>query len=170
MADSMDRKKFGAFIARKRNEQGLTQAALADAVGIVRPYLAQIESGTRLPADDKVERLLVMLGSPMTEFINEVVGPKLTDEQRNAALALMAPAEMLAQNMSPEAFLQLASQMQSLEQMAVNMNKLAPEPQPIGPEGWLELSKEDRRLVQRIVNRLLKTAEKEADDGDPDAD
>jgi len=40
------------------------------------------------------------------------------------------------------------------------------EPLPPAPDGWLRLSKEDRRLVQRFVKRLLDSYPEEATDGD----
>lgn len=159
MGDDEKQRRFGAFLGRKRQEQGLTQTALARAAGISRPYLTQIENGQRMPSEDVVQKLLVMVGAPFDQFITEVMGPGLSDEQQKAALSLVAPVTSLAAHMPPEELLQFLNEMSSVERMAADMMKLAPEDmeRPLGgPDGWLELSAEDRKLVQRIVNRLLK--------------
>lgn len=154
MPEGLDPKAIGLFIARKRESLGMSQTALAKAAGVSRPYLSQIESGQRTASDAKLERILVMLGLPLSEFITAVAPNVMTDEQRDAFIALSGTAEALAQHMPPQDFLNFLEQMASIESIATNLNALAPEPLNIGPDGWLELDDEDRRLVQRMVNRL----------------
>ena len=157
MTPAMDPKKFGQLIALYREKRGLTQGALARAAGISRPYLSQIESGNRLPGDDVMERLIVLSGVPMQEFVQ--VGPDMTDEQKQAAMLLLQPYDTLSQTLAPEQMLDLMRGMSSIEQMAGAMTALAggEPPMPSGPEGWSDLNKEDRRLVQRLINRLRTT-------------
>jgi len=169
--EAADRKKLGLFISKHREKLGLTQGALAEAVGIKRPYLSQIESGARVPSEEVVEKLLLRLGSPMREFVTEVVGDALTPEQQKAVIALSTPVEQLSEHLTPEQLHDFMSQVASVEQLAAHLQTLAGEPVSIGPEGWADLSKEDRRLVQRIINKLLLAAkaEKEVRRGDHQA-
>lgn len=48
---------LGLNIRRYRKERGLSQEALADAVGLAVTYVGQIERGLRNPTLDIVERL-----------------------------------------------------------------------------------------------------------------
>lgn len=157
MARPIDRRRFGEFVTRKREELGLSQAALSSSVGISRPYLSQIEAGVRMPGDDVFQKLLAMLGAPMTEFITEVVGEAFQPDQQEAALRLVAPLQYLAERLPPDELREFLDMQASLEQMAADIAQLGDEPIQVGPEGWANLNKEDRRLVQRMVNRLLKS-------------
>jgi putative transcriptional regulator len=160
---------MGQFIGRKREQLGMSQGALAKKVGISRPYLSQIESGHRAPSDEVVQRILVMLGSPMQEFAAEVASTLLTADQLNALNALFAPVEDMAALIEPADLLRLTEQAGSLEQMTQHLSRLSLDPLPIGgPDGWLDLNAEDRRLVQRLVNRLRKTAPACEEDSDGD--
>jgi transcriptional regulator with XRE-family HTH domain len=47
---------FGINVRRRRKERGLTQEALADAVGLAPTYVGQIERGQRNPTLEVVER------------------------------------------------------------------------------------------------------------------
>lgn len=154
MSPSIDRAAFGQFIARHREQRGLTQAALAEAVGISRPYLAQIEGGKRLPSDEVTERLLILSGASMQAFMNEVVGAALTEEQSSALGSLLAPWDSINAQLTPEQMLELSRDFMSAEQMGAALGKLSGLEAQLGPEGWSELDKEDRRLVQRLINRL----------------
>ena len=40
-------KAFGSAVRRARNEQGLTQAELAQRAGVGRPWLSELETGKR---------------------------------------------------------------------------------------------------------------------------
>jgi transcriptional regulator with XRE-family HTH domain len=52
-------KIFGANVRKLRRERGLSQEALADAVGLAVTYVGQIERGLRNPTLAVVERLAV---------------------------------------------------------------------------------------------------------------
>jgi transcriptional regulator with XRE-family HTH domain len=159
MSPSIDRKAFGQFIARHREQRGLTQAALAEAVGISRPYLAQIVGGKRLPSDDVTERLLILSGASMQDFMRDVLGSALTEDQHAALGALLTPWDSMSEQLTPEQMLALSRDFMSAEQMGAALGKLSGLEAQFGPEGWSELDKEDRRLVQRLINRLRKNAE-----------
>ena len=163
MSPSIDRKAFGQFIGRHREGRGLTQAALAEAAGISRPYLTQIEGGTRLPSDEVTERLMILSGASMQDFMNEVLGSALTEEQSTALGSLLAPWDAIKDQLEPEQMLALSRDFMSAEQMAAALGKLSGLEAQIGPEGWSELDKEDRRLVQRLINRLRTTGKTSAE-------
>jgi transcriptional regulator with XRE-family HTH domain len=55
-------KKFGASVAGRRREQGLTQEALADKAGLARSYMSDVERGARNPTIVVVERIATALG------------------------------------------------------------------------------------------------------------
>src|SRR3954463_4868611 len=49
---------LGPAVRTMRKERGLSGAALAEKVGISRPYLVQIETGSRRPSNDVRSKLL----------------------------------------------------------------------------------------------------------------
>jgi len=53
---------LGEVIRRRREELGLTQAQLAERVGISRQYLVQLENGYRVPSHQVMLRLFSALG------------------------------------------------------------------------------------------------------------
>ena len=57
----MDANSVGERIRRARMSSGLQGKALAETVGISRPYLTQIERGLRTPASDLLTRLANVL-------------------------------------------------------------------------------------------------------------
>jgi transcriptional regulator with XRE-family HTH domain len=162
---------FGLFIAKHRQERGMSQAALARAVGISRPYLTQIENGKRMPGDDKFVALLVALGVTMQDFMTELLAGEVPEEQLDSMLTLTQSFDVMQQLLTPDQVAAIMQATPSLDQMAASVANLGGLAAPSGPDGWLDLSAEDRRLVQRLVNRLLTrpTIAKETDDGDPQA-
>lgn len=152
--DQEKAKRFGLFIARQRVALGMSQGALAESLGIARAYLSQIENGWRMPSEELTGNIMARLGLPMTDFMVEVMGPELTDAQKEAATRLLMPIQWLSERLSPDELVEFMNLQQSIEEMAVNLGTLTSEPIQVGPEGWTELGKEDRRLVQRIINRL----------------
>jgi transcriptional regulator with XRE-family HTH domain len=54
----------------RRGECDLTQQALADAVHVARPYIAQIESGARIPTMDVLVRLANVLRTTPDKLIS----------------------------------------------------------------------------------------------------
>jgi transcriptional regulator with XRE-family HTH domain len=53
---------LGAYVARRREQLGLTQQELAERVGVRRDTIAQIETRTKLPGADVRRRLAAALG------------------------------------------------------------------------------------------------------------
>jgi hypothetical protein len=91
------------------------------------------------------------------EAVINAIRPALTEREEQAITLLTQPLDALSQHLSPEQMLGLMQSMTPVEQLAGAMDALAgnnPPMQP-GPDGWLDLTAEDRRLVQRIINQML---------------
>jgi transcriptional regulator with XRE-family HTH domain len=67
--------ELGRRIARRRDELGMTRKELADAVGISYPYLAQIETGYRLPSAKHQVALSSILGISLDEMFDTEHSP-----------------------------------------------------------------------------------------------
>lgn len=63
-------KRFGANVARLRKERGMTQEAFADAAGIARSYMSDVERGARNPTIVMVERIANALNVKMGELLD----------------------------------------------------------------------------------------------------
>ena len=156
----MEAKAIGLAIGSKREALGISQQALADRVGLSRPYISQVESGTKKPSDDALLRIMAALGMNYTDFGTSETIAFLSDEERAMMDAGMPFISKLIEYLTPEQFNEVMHLLdQTGEAQAAMQSHLKSEPMPSGPDGWLNLSKEDRRLVQRIVNRLLKGKE-----------
>lgn len=74
----MDQAKVGKFIARLRKEQGLTQEALGQKLGVTNKTVSRWENGNYMPDIE----LLVPLGEELGVSVNELLsGERLNDEQ-----------------------------------------------------------------------------------------
>ena len=72
----MDQIKVGAFLASLRKENGLTQEALAERIGVTNKTISRWETGTYMP---DVEMLLI-LGEQFNVTVNELLcGERLSD-------------------------------------------------------------------------------------------
>lgn len=146
--------RLGLAIAKYRAERGLSQNALARAVGISRPYLTQIENGTRFPSDNTANAIFRALGVPLEQLIQEHLTGAIPDDQQASLTQMIRGYDILQQYLDPGQMEEIMASLGSMEQLEAALRTLQGEPMPPGPEGWLELSKEDRRLIQRLVNRL----------------
>jgi transcriptional regulator with XRE-family HTH domain len=64
-----DLRQLIAFnLKQKRQESGLTQAALAEKAGTSTQYIAMIELGRKFPSLDMIERLAAAFGVDILEF------------------------------------------------------------------------------------------------------
>jgi transcriptional regulator with XRE-family HTH domain len=54
------------YLAALRGSRTITD--MAQASGVARPYLSQIEAGRRLPRDDEVEGIARAYGAPLREW------------------------------------------------------------------------------------------------------
>lgn len=74
----MDQVKVGKFIAALRKEQGLTQEALGQRLGVTNKTVSRWENGNYMPDIE----LLIPLGEALGVSVNELLaGERLSDEQ-----------------------------------------------------------------------------------------
>lgn len=66
------RERFGYAVKVRREELGLTQEDLAEAAGIHRTYLSDVERGGRNLSLVNIERLATALALPMAELFRRV--------------------------------------------------------------------------------------------------
>lgn len=158
----------GFWFVDKRRKSGLTQAALAEQVGVARAYITQIERGTKWPSKPRLYAILAALDVPMSEAV-DTLGLVPNDETDRflrftellEEIAPHVPATRLAE--FREMFASESDSHRWLGQFVTD------KPLPAAPDGWMRLQDEDRRLVQRVVHRILDGYPEEATDGDAEA-
>lgn len=74
----MEQKKIGAFIARRRKEHRLTQAQLAEKLGVTDKAVSKWETGRCLPDASLIEDVCLSLDITIHEFF---AGERLADEE-----------------------------------------------------------------------------------------
>ena len=79
----MDQVKIGKFIAEKRKEQGLTQAQLAETLGITDRAVSKWETGKSLPDASIMLELCGLLKITVNDLLN---GEVVSMEKYNAAM------------------------------------------------------------------------------------
>jgi len=144
--------KHGSWFYSRRQDSGLTQAALAKRVGIDRTYIASIEAGKRWPAEETLYAILAALDVPKAEAITEL--QLFPDAEMDRALQLVDLLEEVATKVTPKQLGKLQRLLATdngrlLGQLAISQGA------PASPDGWERLTKEDRRLFQRMMNRVL---------------
>lgn len=149
----MDAKERGLWIATKRERLGISQGALAERVGVDRSHISHIESGRKKASAELLGKIISALDLP----VEELLGDEATQVEKALICAAFNFQKKLCEYLTLE---QVTEIMQYIEQMneaqAALMSYVKSEPMPAGPEGWLNLSDNDKKLVQRIINRLHK--------------
>ena len=79
----MDQVKVGKFIAQLRKEQGLTQEALGEKLGVTNKTVSRWENGNYMPDIE----LLVPLGEALGVSVNELLAGERLNDQRFRKLA-----------------------------------------------------------------------------------
>ena len=149
----MDKKELGLLIATKRESLGISQGALAKKVGVDRSHISHIEKGSKKASAELLGRIVSALDLPVEELLGE--------EANQMEKALVGAAFNFQKKLNEYMTLEQVTEiMQYIEQMneaqAALMSYVKNEPMPAGPEGWLNLSDNDKKLIQRIINRLQK--------------
>ncbi len=67
---------FGRRLRALREEQGLTQSALGEAVGMLQSAVARLEAGEREPGWPTVLKLAEALGVEPNDFVEEKPKPR----------------------------------------------------------------------------------------------
>jgi len=66
----MSPKRLGKMLKERREEKHLTQAALADKVGVSQAYIAKLEGGDKKnPTLALLKKIAKALGVPVTELL-----------------------------------------------------------------------------------------------------
>jgi transcriptional regulator with XRE-family HTH domain len=63
---------FGKRIKELRSKRGMTQEALADAIGVDRSYMGFVERGERNPTLDKIARIAKALKVSLSTLFEDV--------------------------------------------------------------------------------------------------
>jgi transcriptional regulator with XRE-family HTH domain len=71
-AREAEQRRFGETLRSARRAAGLSQAALAKAIGISPVFISQIETGQRVPSDRITKAIATRLGLPWQELIRTV--------------------------------------------------------------------------------------------------
>ena len=95
----MDAKKFGAFLAAVRRENGLTQKALAEKLYVTDKAVSRWERGIGLPDVNTLEPLSEALGVSVLELIRSEKG---NDDGDHTAELISAAAAILQANTRQE--------------------------------------------------------------------
>ena len=100
-------------------------------------------------------RLLRALGIGMEDVMRDLAADKMDPREVQLLVGPMRAYDLMNRYMTQEQVAEVLAAFGSQEQIAA-MAQLVVNEQPVagGPDRWLELGKEDRRLVQRLVNRL----------------
>jgi len=152
-----DEKKLGVYLAQRRTDLGISQGALANAVGVSRPYITQIENSQRTPSEDVIQRLFAALGITIEQATQDLLADQLTEQQVAAVRYASRMNEWMERNLTPAQILEFSALATESEGFTASLS-LAGTALPPAPDGWLDLSAEDRRLVQRLINRLRRAS------------
>lgn len=64
---------FGENISKYRKKLNLTQAELAEKIGVTQKHLSEIESGLKFPSATLIEQLSISLDKPVAAFFGGTV-------------------------------------------------------------------------------------------------
>lgn len=152
----MDKNLFGLAVGRCRNEKGYTQKELANAVGCTSGMIAQIETGRKMPGVDLQVRIMSALGMDFQGVLRESSVQEIGEDEKNILDFTTRLFDFLAENMPAEKVVEALSMMEnSFEAFEAAARYESDNPVRFAPEGWTELSQKDRKLVQRLVDRLI---------------
>lgn len=164
VGEPVDMEAIGLFIAKERGARNLSQAALAKKAGISRPYMTQIETGKRMPSENTMDAVLAALGLTMLDVLRHFRDD--ADPEIRQALEIVEFLQLVQSRLTEEELATWGRLFSSEDDVRLWVDKLMPPPEaPPAPEGWSELQPNDRNLLQRLINRLLRDA-KTADYGD----
>jgi transcriptional regulator with XRE-family HTH domain len=89
-------KRLGGNIARRRKELGLTQAALAERLGMEPETVSRCERGAALPSVASLVSFAQVLGTTLADLLAEMPGEAYPEAQRLTALLAEVPPEARA--------------------------------------------------------------------------
>lgn len=78
---ALTRKQIAARLRKARTDLGFTQKEVADALGVHRPTISEIEAGRRAVSTEELYRLAQLYGMPVSALLAEPA-PRRTDVER----------------------------------------------------------------------------------------
>ena len=146
-----------------RMERHLTKARLARESLISDAYLLQIERGDRSPSEKVLRRiayalkvnpaqLLIPAGAYRPEEVE--YWTKRVDARDTPLQPLWDTPEEEAGRLEAIGYYLERSAAQDAEHQAEVYDKHGDLVEAATPEGWLEITRKDRRLIQQLINRL----------------
>lgn len=154
MAQQTKIHKHGPWFSQQRIKAGLTQAALAERAGVSRAYVTQIETGSRWPSQETLYAILAVLNVPEREAIETLGLVENKDVER--AIRFVEFVEKVRLKIGPKDLADFQRLFADDPEGARWLTRwVLTDQMPPAPEGWVLLDDEDRRLIQRHVNRLL---------------
>lgn len=87
----MDQQKIGGFIASNRKSRGLTQAELAEQLGVTNKAVSKWETGRCLPDAELFQPLCALLGITVNELLTgEAIPPEQAAEKAEETIVSLA--------------------------------------------------------------------------------
>lgn len=87
--------EIGKTIRRQRKAIGMTQAALAEAIGLESETVSRIENGVRSPSIEKLVEIAKVFDVPVAVFFDNAIVSKKQDEEHLLAEQICIALEKL---------------------------------------------------------------------------
>lgn len=172
MLREIQKQPFGRTLAQLREERGMSQGELAKAVGMSRPYVTQIENGTRTPSTETAYKLGAALGMEPSSV--SLMTGDLTADDLMRMKEIAETLELIKSRLSDTEWERVESLfgdapglLAFTDRVAVSMHPH--EPSPIEPiPGWNALNRHNRRLIRELIDQLASSQPHWEDDHDAD--
>jgi len=158
----MTGRTLGDVIAIRRVERGLLPRELAKMVGVDRSYITHIEKGTKKPGSELLIKIMSVLDLTFDDFYSEDDKERISAQEKAILESTMPFITYISECLTKEQFHKAMLLLQQTQQAeAAVRSQIQNTPMPLGPDRWMDLNKNDKALIQRIINRLLKLEEKQ---------
>ncbi len=140
---------IGLLVTAIRDSKDMTKAELARRAGVSAPYLTQIESGDRRPSKAVLMRIAGALEVPNYKLL-EPAG--FTFDSGAYFENIDRAVAWLKDRLHGDELIYFEGIIRELPELAqwVSSGPAVPN----GPDGWDDLTTDDQRIVQLLINRL----------------
>lgn len=158
--------ELGTLMRAKRAELKISQQQLANKLGVDRTFISHIENGRKKPTEQMLFRILNALGIPLTDILTDEEVQCLTPEMGLLLNNAQDITFFLGENLEPEKNADFVHWLGgNAERIATAMQAVMTElPLQAAPSGWALLSDQERKVIQELINIILKNR-KEEDNG-----